>query len=243
MNGDHFIQDYIDLYMSGGISDEEFQERLKNDPVLQRAYDAANDDKQLIKTLAKQDLKALAESELKEYKEKPKPVISTKRISAVAAVAVILFLIYFTYNNLNQSIDHNQLFVEYFEAPPHTSSRGSSESLDSWNLIIEHYLRGEYIRVIEELPSLLQDPNFNSDESAKLYLGISYLMENQYDNAHKWFQQVSVESTFIQDAEWYTAMTYLKEGEMDAAISTLNMIVDQPKHYKRKEALSLLDKL
>lgn len=52
-----------------------------------------------------------------------------------------------------------------------------------------------------------EDPNFYFAESAKIILGISYLMENRYEDTNTWLQSVSPESTFVQDAEWRLALT------------------------------------
>ncbi|MFN0014429.1 MAG: tetratricopeptide repeat protein [Saprospiraceae bacterium] len=69
---------------------------------------------------------------------------------------------------------------------------------------------------------LAQNP---SDEQARVFAGLCQLELGQYDQAVSLFEQVaSSTNIWAEEATWYLALTYLRQGQRDACVRTLRSI-------------------
>ena len=76
------------------------------------------------------------------------------------------------------------------------------------------------------------------------YMGLCYMEKNNFKQAINSFQKVIIEkdNLFIEQAEWYMALSMLKTNEVKESYTILNRIVDN-KEYYQKNAKELLNKL
>lgn len=76
------------------------------------------------------------------------------------------------------------------------------------------------------------------------YMGLCYMEKNNFEQAINSFQKVIIEkdNLFIEQAEWYMALSMLKTNEEKESYTILNRIVEN-KEYYQKNAKELLNKL
>src|SRR5690606_26425577 len=83
-------------------------------------------------------------------------------------------------------------------------------------------------------------------EEVRVYLGVSYLIENNTKDAKYIFDEVIKEGVlpqFIQASEWYMALTLLKEKDAKQARKALQKIANDKSHKYKDDAAKLLPKL
>jgi hypothetical protein len=69
------------------------------------------------------------------------------------------------------------------------------------------------------------------------------LMQDENQKAITHFDAINPESSFVQDAEWFRALAFLKMENLAEAKKAFQKIVNQPRHYKHAEALEILDNM
>ncbi|MEL6919031.1 MAG: tetratricopeptide repeat protein, partial [Bacteroidota bacterium] len=156
------------------------------------------------------------------------------------AAASLVFLIglavfFLLLNNGGQ----NDLFKDYYTPYPiEDTIRGTNENrIDKAS---QSYARGEYKTAIPELNSLVSQ--FPDRTVLKLYLGNCYLGTDQEKEAIRVFEQIKKEDGYYENAQWYLALSYLKDNDKNKSIATLENIVSYNGALKER-ALALLKKL
>lgn len=157
----------------------------------------------------------------------------------IAASIVIVFGVgTLLWNTLNTSDDFSDLYAAYYELyPVEDVIRGSTQV--EKDVIMKSYAEGDYQKVV----AILSDnASFPITEQFRLYLGNSYLNLEKEQEALQQFQQISDDSKYSENANWYQALTYLKLKDAEKSSVLLEKIVDFDGVYKEK-ALELLTKL
>jgi len=77
------------------------------------------------------------------------------------------------------------------------------------------------------------------------YYGISSIETNSYDNATNAFLKVinDNQNLYVEHAEWYLSLCYLKSDKNDKAKDMLKLIASDENNFHQQEALKLLDKI
>ena len=112
---------------------------------------------------------------------------------------------------------------------------------------VDAYNAKQYQQAIENLSQfiLVATEDENLDE-VRIYLGISYLIKNNADQAKQLFGEVLKDGKtgmYIDAAEWYIALTLLKEKDMQQAKRALKKIANAKKHRYKDNAAKLIPKL
>ncbi len=163
-----------------------------------------------------------------------------KPLLAVAAIFIIglgftLFL--------NQNLNNNQLYKEYFEPAKNVSTpivRSESNEKIIDNAFIA-YSEANYKQAIS-----LFDQAFQNTQNSELlfYKGNSLLALNETDEAIQTFKKhLSFSDILTNRTHWYLALAYLKKEQIDEAKQELNLLINSGESFKRKESASLLNKL
>ena len=159
---------------------------------------------------------------------------------AAAAAILLLLLAWPLYQRLSrpQAADPGALYAAYFHPLQAPALRDAAAP--PWQTA---YQKQQYPAAIAALQTLLADTAYARRAEAQLFLGISYLAAGQAPEALAAFDQVSNESISFDEAQWFSALAYLKQNDPEAAKRLLQSIANQAGHSRRTEAGQLLQQL
>jgi len=85
----------------------------------------------------------------------------------------------------------------------------------------------------------------NSNIAVWFYYGISNIETKNYDNSIKAFTTIinQNDNLYIEHAEWYLGLCYLKNDQKDKAIDQFVVVASNPDNFHRQEAKDILEKL
>jgi tetratricopeptide (TPR) repeat protein len=159
---------------------------------------------------------------------------------SIAAVGLLLIVagifLFFPENASNQ-----QLYTSYFTPYEDMISVRGDEETVLLNEAMSAYNEGNYEAATPRLQryAALTDAR----PEIHLYLGISLMQTNQ-DAAALESLKISLDQPLVQQqAEWYIALAYLKQDDMDRARQQLEEIANNSGHYKQESARNLLESL
>jgi hypothetical protein len=159
-----------------------------------------------------------------------------------AAAAIFLIGIAFYFLQLGQT-NPNELFATYYEPfPAGITTRDNASSVPA---SIDAYNNGDFQKAAHLFENEIgeqTDPVYR--RHIQLLLGNCYLMVGNLKSAEETFSQLTDQnhSVISTHAEWYLALTALKEGKKDQCISRLNAIVKANTPY-RDRALQLIEEI
>lgn len=223
------LQRYFDKEMNA-TEQQAFEKKLQTDPLLQQQlerlkllsdsisyYGILNQVKEVRKLQEAEIKKAKATSETKVIR-----MNKTWRMAIIAAASIILIIsLGITYTIYQLSSD--KVFAENYV--PYTINNTRSGQNQNTK-VEEEYARGNFKNVIS---LSAQGSLTNQDE---LLEGISFMQLNQWQNAIAQFRKIVTENenSFKQDAEYYLALTYIKNNEYSNALPLLEKIKADPDH-------------
>lgn len=167
---------------------------------------------------------------------------SRRRFFAIAASLVILVVSAVLIWNVfkAETIDSTELFADNFE-PYNIGQRGGNDDLTTVEkAAFENYTNGNYDVAIPNLEQLVETNP--TKENYLLSLGSAYVSTRQTNKAIETFQKINNSSVNFQAAQWYLALTYLQNDEIEVAKKTLEKLSDGERTYNIK-AKTLLENL
>jgi len=157
-----------------------------------------------------------------------------------AAASVTLIVLAFVLWNRFASSTNEKLFTEYFEPYPNvlqSSVRGVSDE-SQLSLALQFYEEKEYSTAIEKLEAIE-----GKDFGVFFYLGSSYLALKDTERAILNFEKnLQSDNKLNTQAEWYLALCYLIDDNMNMCIPVLKSIASKENPYSTR-ANELLTKL
>jgi len=169
------------------------------------------------------------------------PITRTRNWYALAAS--FLFFALAAYFLIPKAPSNEKLFSSYLDAFPDVSSetvRGEDVVHNSLGQAMQFYNNGSFeeaIKAFEKIPVTAELKDY-----ANFYQGISLLNTGNAEKALSLLSTVQQENGVQDGVEWYTALAHLKLDDVASAKKVLESI-SSSKHYKKKEALQLLEKL
>lgn len=149
-------------------------------------------------------------------------------------VAASVVLIVATFLLWPKPTNTQELFAQYFEPYPNVimpTVRGDLEP--DTTLMAKAYRAydsGDYEKAITFFEQVKA-----KDEGVYLYLGNSYLADNEPEKAIVCFEKVINDfEVFDEQAEWYLSMCYIRAGDLKKAKDLLNTIASKEGSYKIK---------
>ena len=248
INYSEFIDRYLDKNLSGPELNW-FEKELDSNPELLAEL---NLQKNLNKALSQGDILDLREK-LNVIHEMVDPELKRKKIKItflnnwvgiVAACAVIMIAIGFLLtNSINPVQTAEVLFDQYYE--PYvipTNYRSVTDINNIFHKALVEYKKQDYQKALQLFEIVLIKDEFRMDVT--LLTGISNLEIENYNKANNSFQKVinHNDNLFIEQAEWYLALCFLKTGEQEKAHLQFEKIIDDNSLYK-EEAEDVLKKL
>jgi len=154
-----------------------------------------------------------------------------RRLLPLTTLAAAAALLFFFFNPFNNKISPALLAVQNFELYQLDASMGSSDVKATWQEAIKNYRAENYVVAINKFDLFLKD-NPNNKE-ALLAKGCALLKLNKTDLAIQTFQQINNSKT----ANWYLALSYLKNDEVTKAQPILEGLLDNKKYGAKAKAI------
>ncbi len=191
---------------------------------------------------SKRAIREAGEIYLKEEEIDEKKAIRSKFYYAIAVAASIALLISFFLNDGKKTNSEVYSLYDSWNELPSLIERGHSENeaLVNGERAFE---RGDYKVAKEHLNEAISNmEDFNAH--AVLYLGLSQLELNEYDEALSSFQKL-IESNSIDASKgyWYKGLAYLKMDDKVNAVDLFEKIVANTANYNYEKAIEVLEKI
>ena len=221
----------LDRYLLGRLNEKElklFEERLKNDLALQQSLDELTVIRSAIRRETKENvLDLLKEKEaIIQNKENRRLTFGMRRFLSVAAAILLIATVgyYVLFNNLSEPMTGEALYELYYDGPYLNivggTERGATELEET--LEAKAYLAydlGEYSEAITYFKELIDQ---NKTATNYFYAGVSSLELGDMEAAKIYFNVTANHfEEFREQAQWYMAMTLLKENRVNEAVSSL----------------------
>jgi hypothetical protein len=161
--------------------------------------------------------------------------IHKKTRIAIAAVASLILLVLlwkaYTFYQLSPDTIYNDVYVPFNAADAGANTPGK-------NSIAQYYTASNYVAATLQAKKQKQ-----LSDGEKLLAGLSYLQREDFSSAIKWLEPLSnnFKSPYRQQAEFYVALTYLKNEDYDHCIEKMEHIAYAPTHvYHDRISKSLI---
>lgn len=232
------IEDFIDGMLEEDLL-EEFSIELKENTDLMAEVALRE---QINKAIGEKDIQALRtkltrarkDSEKKEVKSIIMPQLDLKSTrfwrNSVAMIIVLVGLIG-VLNSSMQSVD--KTYNKYFETPTWASERSVNNSVDDMQAARIHFANAEYLQVIDAMDKI---PATKNEAFVKhFYMALSYQNLDQFNKAIDEYSKVidDGDNLFVEEAEWYKSLCYLKLGQKQEAKNELLAVIDRKGHYEK----------
>ncbi|WP_299382499.1 tol-pal system YbgF family protein [uncultured Lacinutrix sp.] len=242
-------QDYIlfDSYINNELSAEEslaFENRRDSDEAFAQSFrvflDATIYLQNSIRNEAetndfKKNLESISTNHFNKAKAvatKPQPSKVFRFAKLAMAASVVIFLGVFAFNQFS-----NPTYSDYNAHEPMTIVRGSVKDLIA---ATKAFNNKDYEKANVLLKNVLEKDPENSE--LQLYYAITNIELDNYKVADSQLNKIIAgESAYKDRALWYSALSRLKQKNIDATIVLLKQISEEADDYK--EAQKLLDKL
>jgi len=185
------------------------------------------------------ELERMIKSVNTDYQKSKKQHNLTKWIYSSAAMIALLISVYALFF---KSVSTQELYAEYIEKTELPSLIVRGENQNKLALAQQYFENSEYDKALEIFKKEIENTKIQ-DATIYLYIGISQLELNQFDDAEKTFDLL-IESDLIDapKGKWYKALTYIKRNDIDKAKELLNEIIETSS-YNSEQAKNLLQEL
>lgn len=240
------MEEQIDKYLQGQLSADErtaFEARCKAEPALAAALGDFVSAEHAARRYARQarfgELNAMYDELAASGKTKVRSMNLRTYMMVAAAAVVALAGVFLGYQQLKPTSPAG-LYAAHVTPFPLSFQRGAST--EDLNQLSEVYYQKDYEKAIILAENLLADSTVENKNKLYMCLGMSLLFNGQTTEAIAAFHQVDSVSSFIENAQWYTALAYLKAKDLAAAKPIFEQIASSD-HYKRQVAVEILENL
>ncbi|MEM6803539.1 MAG: hypothetical protein AAF696_19180 [Bacteroidota bacterium] len=232
----------LDLYLSGELSEAEqeaFEKRLDMDESLRQELEIALKAKVALHSKGITEQKAAFAKRWDTLKnEGMKPQSMIKPLYIYLAAAAVALLLLFIFLRPEPKLSNQELAMAYYEAPLASSIReiDSTTQFKYANIAFQQKRYGDAAR---SYLNSLADSSFTQRDETMFYAGISFFEEKDYQKALNLFSQLSTQD-YVEMKEWYTALTYLMNGQENDSKNILLSISSDQSHFYKEKAVDLL---
>jgi Tfp pilus assembly protein PilF len=155
-------------------------------------------------------------------------------LAALVAVAATLYL------QVPRTVTNDKLFTEYYNSENIVDqTRGDQNIVEA----VIKFQQKDFATASQLFKSILDKDNTNI--AVWFYYGISNIETKNYDNSIKAFTTIinQNDNLYIEHAEWYLGLCYLKNNQKDKAIDQFALVASNPDNFHRQEAKNILEKL
>jgi tetratricopeptide (TPR) repeat protein len=245
---------YVDRYLDGVMSVDEqfwFEKELQHDADLREEVKLQRDVQKMLAEKEVLDLETELDAIYKQTYQPWRKSISTipkniknslNKYTIVAASIAVLIITSLIFIGRSSS-SNADIYNAYFQPADISMSFRAGTGIDSdLRAAMTFYENKEYTKAIQLFEQVLAEDN--SRIGLNLYSGISHMEIDEYAEANKSFKKVidHKANAFIESAEWYLGLCYLKTDDNDRAIMVFEQIVDRDGYFK-KDARKIIKKL
>jgi tetratricopeptide (TPR) repeat protein len=239
---------FIERYNAGEMSDSEkiwFLKELDGNDKLKKEVELR---KRTDEVLKNQNVLSLRNklAEIEKRRETQVPLVNAKRqlylkyAAAFTGLVILVSIAIFS----GKTISNDELIKKYYKLyEPPTSQRSAEAGINSdYTLALEYYNTQDYERAAVLFNKIVESNP--KDMQSTLLSGVSNFENRKYPEAKKSFGRVidNNNNLYIDQAEWYLALCYIKTDEKDKAIQQLEKIKNEEGIYKN-DAKKILRKL
>jgi Tfp pilus assembly protein PilF len=155
-------------------------------------------------------------------------------LAALVAVAATLYL------QVPRTVTNDKLFTEYYNSENIVDqTRGDQNIVEA----VIKFQQKDFATASQLFKSILDKDNTNI--AVWFYYGISNIETKNYDNSIKAFTTIinQNDNLYIEHAEWYLGLCYLKNNQKDKAIDQFALVASNPDNFHWQEAKNILEKL
>jgi hypothetical protein len=153
---------------------------------------------------------------------------------ALCAVAATLYL------QSPRNVSNDSLFTQYYNSENIVDqTRGDQNIVEA----IIKFQQKDFSASAVLFKSILDKDNSNI--AVWFYYGISTIETQNYTSSIKAFTTIieQNDNLYIEHAEWYLGLCYLKNNQKDMAIDQFAVVASNPDNFHRQEAKNILEKL
>ena len=159
---------------------------------------------------------------------------------AAASMLVLCAVAATLYLQSPRNISNDSLFTQYYNSENIIDqTRGDQNIVEA----VIKFQQKDFRTASVLFKSILDKDNNNI--AVWFYYGISNIETKNYDNSIKAFNTIikQNDNLYIEHAEWYLGLCYLKNNQKDKAIDQFVVVASNPDNFHRQEAKNILDKL
>ncbi len=173
--------------------------------------------------------------------ETPVIFMSTRKWWYAAASFLVLVSFAATlYFQANRKLTDDSLFMQYYNAENIVDQTRGDQN------IVEAVIKFQQkdFRAASVLFKNILDAD-QSNMAVMFYYGIANIETNNYSNSIKAFNTIikQNDNLYIEHAEWYLGLCYLKNNQKDKAIDQFIIVAADTENFHRQEAKNILEKL
>ncbi|MFK8009418.1 MAG: tetratricopeptide repeat protein [Saprospiraceae bacterium] len=248
MNYINQIDDFILNKLSPQEKEDFRQQLLKNAELAQevRKRELVRDGLEALGNQKMKDRIKVVRKEMLDQEKNDNPPKNQNRIIPlwIMAAAAIFILGFVGWQFLNPTeITPEEIFAESYQ--PYMEDFGSRGTDMTKNYLQAgtYYNERNYSAAIPLLQNILEAEPQNSE--VELVLGDCLLSINKTEEAMVHFNSILARKTNLYNdpAQWFLALSYLKQNEIEACKNALKNLIDNPRADYHEEAKELLSKL
>ena len=172
-----------------------------------------------------------------------KPVKRLKTIKwwyAAASVVVVFALSTTLYFQNKHNVSNDSLFSQYYSSENIIDqTRGDENIVEA----VIKFQQKDFVAASGLFNKILLKDNSNI--AVWFYYGIANIETKNYNNSIKAFNTIIAQNDnlYIEHAEWYLGLCYLKNNQKDKAIDQFVLVATNPDNFHHQEANNILEKL
>ena len=241
----------IDGYFENTLSPKEqklFNNLLQNDSAFKDEFLFQKNLKQAIRASQQEELKSKLSQIEEKVQKNSRFMVVPKKWMVAASLALITTFGVWTVKSLYYP-SHEAIYETYFQVDRNTIHpvvRGESIKTIEFRAFVA-YEAHDYYKAINLFNSVK-----NPDEAYIIYYkALSFLAVDKTDEAISLLNHVAVNDksdstsvSLMEKSNWYLAMAYIKNNDIEKAVSRLSLIENNPtSNYKKQEAQEVLNYL
>lgn len=231
----------IEKYIDGELADKElinFEELISTNSSLNRDYQLSLE---INNSIIEDDVLQLRETLDYMYNDdfKVKRLsnrFSKRKIFYAAASIALLVATGGLYKSITSSkMSNSSIFEKYYH--PYevavTYRSGNTEVDRVFLSALQKYEEQDYEKAMMLFEQLLEVKE--NDMALNLYSGITYMEEEEYQNASTSFNSIieNNNNLFVEHAKWYLSLCYVITEDKENAIKLLDELVQEDSYYKK----------
>jgi len=212
-------------------TDQDFKDEFELRTILYADY----------KTTIKQDLLDSIPPDV-QTRHQNRPSIGKFVIAAFITILAAL-AVYYASSKAKTSTNSSQIIAQYMDEPSRYPTVTKDDTIDPsnpWSIAKQQFIANDYKQFLKTIETI----DLSDEQRYYKSLALAYQENPSYQAAIQILSVISdnEDSSFTEEANWFLALFYLKNGQVEEGKTILNQII-KSKAWKQKEAATLLKSL